>query len=163
MKRDVDDILLQWKDETGRLPLLVRGARQVGKSFTISGFGERHFDNCVVVNFEERPEVRRVFFFTYPGWDNPEHLDTSRAGCRSRQDSSFPGWDSGMPPGDTLFKVFLWAASGTSSHRGGFPAGIRASAGRFSDAGRTYPVSIYETALIRWIYRCFRRRKVPRT
>jgi len=67
MKRDVDDILLQWKDETGRLPLLVRGARQVGKSFTISGFGERHFDNCVVVNFEERPEVRRVFFFTYPG------------------------------------------------------------------------------------------------
>lgn len=30
MKRDVDSILLQWKDEIRRLPLLVRGARQVG-------------------------------------------------------------------------------------------------------------------------------------
>ncbi len=66
MKRDVDDILLQWKVETGRLPLLVRGARQVGKSFTISRFGERHFDNCVVVNFEQRPEYGECFSSLIP-------------------------------------------------------------------------------------------------
>ena len=66
MKRDVDSILLQWKDETHRLPLLVRGARQVGTSFTISGFGERHFDNCVVVNFEQRPEYGECFSSIIP-------------------------------------------------------------------------------------------------
>ncbi len=66
MKRDVDNILLQWKDETRRLPLLVRGARQVGKSFTISGFGERHFDNFVVVNFEQRPEYEECFSSIIP-------------------------------------------------------------------------------------------------
>ncbi|MEA1927682.1 MAG: ATP-binding protein [Candidatus Auribacterota bacterium] len=66
MKRDVDSILLQWKDEIRRLPLLVRGARQVGKSFTISGFGERHFDNCVVVNFEQRPEYEECFSSIIP-------------------------------------------------------------------------------------------------
>lgn len=66
MKRDVDSILLQWKDEIRRLPLLVRGARQVGKSFTVSGFGDKHFDNCVVVNFEQRPEYGECFSSIIP-------------------------------------------------------------------------------------------------
>jgi len=66
MKRDVDSVLLQWKDEVGRLPLLVRGARQVGKSFTVSGFGEKHFDNCVIVNFEQRPEYGECFSSIIP-------------------------------------------------------------------------------------------------
>jgi len=66
MKRDVDSVLLQWKDEIGRLPLLVRGARQVGKSFTVSGFGEKHFDNCVIVNFEQRPEYGECFSSIIP-------------------------------------------------------------------------------------------------
>jgi len=61
MRRDVDSILLQWKDEIRRLPLLVRGARQVGKSFTVSEFGDKYFDNCVVVNFEQRPEYGECF------------------------------------------------------------------------------------------------------
>ena len=66
MKRDVDSILLRWKNEIHRLPLLVRGARQVGKSFTISRFGEEHFNNCVVVNFEQRPEYEECFSSIIP-------------------------------------------------------------------------------------------------
>ncbi|MFZ5569571.1 MAG: ATP-binding protein [Thermodesulfobacteriota bacterium] len=61
MKRAIDPILDQWKDSRVRQPLLVRGARQVGKTRSITDFGRRAFDNIVTVNFEERPELSRCF------------------------------------------------------------------------------------------------------
>ncbi len=61
MKRKIDPILDQWKNSRVRQPLLVRGARQVGKTYSITDFGKRAFDNVVTVNFEERPEMSRCF------------------------------------------------------------------------------------------------------
>jgi len=61
MKRSVDPILKQWKDSRIRQPLLVRGARQVGKTYSVTDFGRRAFENIVIVNFEERPELSRCF------------------------------------------------------------------------------------------------------
>ena len=60
MKREVEVRLLAWKQDPGRKVLLVRGARQVGKTYSIRELGKtfRHF---VEVNFEEDPEIR-VFF-----------------------------------------------------------------------------------------------------
>jgi len=40
---------------------LVRGARQVGKSYTITAFAQEHFENCVIVNFDRTPEVHKFF------------------------------------------------------------------------------------------------------
>lgn len=57
MKRDAEQALTFWKDSPGRLPLLLRGARQVGKSYTIERWGKEHFDNVVVINFELQPEL----------------------------------------------------------------------------------------------------------
>ena len=61
MKRTVDPILTQWKNSRVRQPLLVRGARQVGKTYSVTDFGKRAFENIVTVNFEERPELSRCF------------------------------------------------------------------------------------------------------
>lgn len=61
MKRQITDYLLQWKDSINRKPLIVRGARQVGKTYTIEEFGKDNFDNYVRVNFEETPELRAIF------------------------------------------------------------------------------------------------------
>lgn len=61
MKRKIDPILDQWENSRVRQPLLVRGARQVGKTYSITDFGKRAFDNVVTVNFEERPELSRCF------------------------------------------------------------------------------------------------------
>lgn len=60
MKRNIERQLLDWKHEPARNVLLVRGARQVGKTYSIRELGKtfRHF---VEVNFEEEPELR-VFF-----------------------------------------------------------------------------------------------------
>lgn len=61
MHRDIEQDLLQWKQHTHRLPLLVRGARQVGKSYVIEKFGQEQFDNLVTINFELQPEFIPYF------------------------------------------------------------------------------------------------------
>ena len=61
MKRTIDPILQQWKDSRVRQPLLITGARQVGKTHSVTDFGKRAFENIVSVNFEEQPELSRCF------------------------------------------------------------------------------------------------------
>lgn len=66
MKRDIEKILNQWKYEANRMPLMIRGARQVGKSYTITEFGEREFENLVTINFEQQPEYKNCFSTLVP-------------------------------------------------------------------------------------------------
>ena len=61
MERFIVDELLTWKDQTRRKPLVVRGARQVGKTWSIVDFGREHFDAVHVVDLERRPEWHRIF------------------------------------------------------------------------------------------------------
>ena len=61
MKRDIERELFNWKEHKDRLPLLLRGARQVGKSYIVEEFGKKVFKNTVVVNFEYRPELKHCF------------------------------------------------------------------------------------------------------
>ncbi len=61
MKRDIEVTLETWKKEEHRYPLLVRGARQVGKSYSVIKFGENEFDNLVEVNFEQKPQYKTCF------------------------------------------------------------------------------------------------------
>ena len=61
MKRDMEKELFNWKEHKDRLPLLLRGARQVGKSYIVEEFGKKAFKNLVVVNFEFRPELKQCF------------------------------------------------------------------------------------------------------
>jgi len=58
--RNIDKELLLWKREIGRKPLLVRGARQVGKSSSIRKLGEK-FDTFLEINFEEHKSVHSLF------------------------------------------------------------------------------------------------------
>lgn len=61
MKRDIEADLRRWKNQNDRMPLLLRGARQVGKSFIIEKFGREEFDQCLVINFEFQPEYKKCF------------------------------------------------------------------------------------------------------
>ena len=60
MKRNIDAELLDWKQDADRKALLVRGARQVGKTYSIRELGKT-FKHLVEVNFEEETDIR-VFF-----------------------------------------------------------------------------------------------------
>ncbi len=61
MKRDIYRQLCEWKNQKNRRPLLIRGARQTGKSFTINEFGEKEFNKLVTLNFERNPEYKDIF------------------------------------------------------------------------------------------------------
>ncbi len=61
MKRLIDNILIQWKDKKNRKPLIIRGARQVGKTYSVEYFGRNHFENMVKIDFELDQTVHRIF------------------------------------------------------------------------------------------------------
>lgn len=61
MKRDIDARLLQWKESVDHKPLIVRGARQVGKSWSISEFGRSFTGRTHLVNLEKRPDWHGIF------------------------------------------------------------------------------------------------------
>ncbi len=61
MQRSIEDELNRWKKEPLRMPLLIRGARQVGKSFTVEKFGKENFTQIVTINFELSPVLKDCF------------------------------------------------------------------------------------------------------
>ncbi len=60
LKRQVDSQLIEWKNSERKKPLLLRGARQIGKTATIRNLAKQ-FDNFVEVNFEENKNVHSIF------------------------------------------------------------------------------------------------------
>ena len=61
MRRSVELALEQWRVRSGRKPLVVLGARQVGKSYTLEKFGRRSFSAYHIINFEQNPLFGYVF------------------------------------------------------------------------------------------------------
>ena len=61
MNREITNELINWKNRTNRKPLIVRGARQVGKTYTIEQFANTHFKNTIKINFEEQIELKPLF------------------------------------------------------------------------------------------------------
>lgn len=61
MKRTIETELLHWKNQKHYMPLIIRGARQIGKSYLIEQFGLNHFKNMVTINFELEPKLKTAF------------------------------------------------------------------------------------------------------
>jgi len=61
MRRTAIEHLVQWKDSPGRKPLVIRGARQVGKTYLVLEFGREHFANLVHINFERQSDLAALF------------------------------------------------------------------------------------------------------
>lgn len=61
MHRNFKKLLLRWKDHPLRTPLIVRGARQVGKTYVIQSFGKDEFKNLLTINFEASPIYQNCF------------------------------------------------------------------------------------------------------
>jgi predicted AAA+ superfamily ATPase len=61
MERKLANQLLEWKNSASRMPLIVTGARQVGKTYGLLAFGKKHYQNVVYLNFENNNELHTVF------------------------------------------------------------------------------------------------------
>jgi uncharacterized protein len=70
MKRKIIDRLIQWKEKSGRMPLLINGARQVGKTYSLKEFATAHFNRYVYLNLETNSKVNAYF----DGDLHPQHI-----------------------------------------------------------------------------------------
>ena len=62
MKRKIMDELIKWKQQKGeRLPLILYGARQVGKTYILEEFGRKYYKDYVYINFEQMEYIREIF------------------------------------------------------------------------------------------------------
>ena len=61
MERLIEAKLLDWKQRLDKMPLLISGARQVGKTTTIFEFGKTHYANIAVLNFENNEPLAAIF------------------------------------------------------------------------------------------------------
>ncbi len=60
LRRKIDDYLASWKKDTERKPLIVKGARQVGKTESICRFAEENYKSVVYINFVEEPKYKMI-------------------------------------------------------------------------------------------------------
>lgn len=61
MERNGMSQLVAWKNSDDRKPLIIQGARQVGKTWLMKEFGKKHFKNFVYFNFDEEDELASIF------------------------------------------------------------------------------------------------------
>ena len=61
IKRDIIDIFKRWKEDPHRKPILLEGARQIGKTWAMETFGKECFEHCAKFDFDRQPEVKAAF------------------------------------------------------------------------------------------------------
>jgi predicted AAA+ superfamily ATPase len=64
VKRILYENLIKWKEQRVRKPLLLQGARQVGKTYLLKEFGSNEYENYAYFNFEETPDLKSLFSST---------------------------------------------------------------------------------------------------
>ena len=61
LKRKIDDFLEEWKSKEDKMPLIIKGARQIGKTKSIKNFANSHYENVVEINFVLQEQYRDIF------------------------------------------------------------------------------------------------------
>ncbi len=61
MRRKIEEYLLHWKNEKGHNPLIIKGCRQSGKTYTVLKFVKEHYKHCIYINFFENPDYLTIF------------------------------------------------------------------------------------------------------
>ena len=65
MQRKIIQSLEKWKHKTNRKPLIIQGARQVGKTWAMKHFGEHSFEKVAYINFDNNPRMKMLFSGDY--------------------------------------------------------------------------------------------------
>lgn len=61
LKRKIDKYLIEWKNNEDRLPLIIKGARQIGKTNAIRNFGINNYKTFIEINFAFMPQFKTIF------------------------------------------------------------------------------------------------------
>ena len=61
MYREKIEELKKWKESPNRKPLIIRGARQVGKTWLMKEFGKKNYEKCAYINFDDNVRMNNLF------------------------------------------------------------------------------------------------------
>ena len=61
LRRKISDELLEWKNSSDKKSLIIKGARQVGKTFIVDDFAKKNYRNYIYINFELMSEMKSIF------------------------------------------------------------------------------------------------------
>ena len=61
LKRKVDNYLIEWKNNPDRMPLIIKGARQIGKTESIRNFAKNHYKSVIEINFILQKQYKDIF------------------------------------------------------------------------------------------------------
>ncbi len=113
MERQFYKDLLAWKNSSRRKPLLLQGARQVGKTWLISDFGQREYDQVIPLNFEQVPNLRHIFLDSLSPQSIIEKISLYE-GRKIQAENTLLFWDEVqvVPEVITSLKYFLEEAPG---------------------------------------------------
>lgn len=64
LKREIENTLITWKNKQNKKCLIIRGARQVGKTFIIRKFANKYYQNFIEINFIENPSYKKYLKMT---------------------------------------------------------------------------------------------------
>lgn len=81
LKRKIDAYLENWKSDPNRKPLIIRGARQIGKTESILHFAKQHYDSIIEINFVSEPKYKMIVADGYDTSDiikNISRIDPSK-------------------------------------------------------------------------------------
>ncbi|MDR3294763.1 MAG: AAA family ATPase, partial [Clostridiales Family XIII bacterium] len=141
MFRKITAELEAWRESPYRKPLILQGARQVGKTYIVLEFARNHYDNVVSVNFEREPDARKIF---EAGID-PEKLIPRLAQNKKQSITKgrtliFLDEIQACPPALTSLKYFHESANDYHVIAAGSLLGVAASHGKY-----TFPVGKVNT------------------
>jgi predicted AAA+ superfamily ATPase len=61
LKRKIEKTLIDWKNTAGHSPLIVKGCRQCGKTYSVRDFAKKYYKNEVYLNFFKNPDYLSIF------------------------------------------------------------------------------------------------------
>ena len=153
MERAALSDLLAWKANPHRKPLILNGARQVGKTWLLKEFGRRHYDRVAYVNFESNERMNRLF---------ASNLDVDRlllglrveAGCPIEPERTLIIFDEiqDNPRALTALKYFAETAPGYHVATAGSLLGVALHAGAAFPVGKTDFLSLHPLAFSEFIH-----------
>lgn len=150
MKRDIYKQLLLWKKSGQRKPLVLRGARQVGKTFILKEFAKNEYANNVYLNFEDDPILKDIFIQKFDKQKIISYLSTY-GNININPESSLIIFDEIQASGAALNSLKYFKESANEYHiiAAGSLLGIKLSGQKSFPVGQVnfldmYPLSFME-------------------
>lgn len=154
MKRDIDERLLRWSDNPRHLPLVLCGARQVGKTYALRELGRSHYDACAYVNLMNKPS-QAVFEAGYDARTTLENIEVlTGVKIVPRKTLVIIDEIQEVPAALTLMKAFAEDVPDCHIAAAGSYLGLAYHAGESFPVGKVDTIDMYPMTFLEFLRAC---------